>query len=104
VVGGVGLVGIGVGAFFGLRAISKNDEAESFCNGSTCSDPDGVTLTDEARDAATISNIAFGLGAAALVGGVALYFTAPSAPPQRAWRLAPVVGARGGGVSLGGRF
>jgi serine/threonine-protein kinase len=104
IIGGAGLVGVGIGAVFGLRAISKNDEAEELCSGSSCSDPEGVALTDEARDAATISNIAFGLGAAALVGGVALYFTAPSAEPQHAWRVAPLVGTRGGGVSLGGRF
>jgi len=104
IVGGAGLVGVGIGAVFGLRAISKNDDAEALCSGSSCSDPEGVTLTDDAREAATISNIAFGLGGAALLGGVALYFTAPSSSPQRALRVSPRIGASGGGVSVGGRF
>lgn len=105
VVGGVGLVGIGVGTVFGLTAIAKNDDAKALCpRGDRCDDPEGVELTEDAKDAATVSNVAFGLGAAALVGGAVLYFTAPSSAPERALRIAPVVGSRGAGVSVGGRF
>ncbi len=104
VVGGVGLVGIGVGAFFGFDAISKNDDAKALCpRGNVCDDPDGVTLTDDAKKAATISNIAFAAGGAALAGGVILYLTAPS-KSSTALRVAPSLGPRQAGVSLGGRF
>lgn len=84
VIGGAGIAGIAVGSVFGLRAISKNDEAKEHCPRSPqCDDALGVTLTNEADDLATISNIAFGLGAAALVGGVVLFLTAPdSESPQ----------------------
>ncbi|MCB9577825.1 MAG: tetratricopeptide repeat protein [Polyangiaceae bacterium] len=104
VVGGVGLVGIGVGTFFGLDAISKNDDAKSHCpRGTVCDDQEGVSLTDDAKKAATVSNIAFAVGGAALVGGVVLFLTAPS-KSDTAIRVAPAVGPRQASVLVGGRF
>jgi len=103
VVSSVGLVGIGVGSYFGLRAISKNSDAKDVCDGTACSSESGVTLTDEAKDAATVSNVAFSVGLAALVGGIVLYATAPSEPVS-ALRLTPTAGPRSAGLSLGGRF
>ncbi|AGP35049.1 hypothetical protein SCE1572_11335 [Sorangium cellulosum So0157-2] len=103
VVGGAGVVGLGVGTFFGVKAISKNGDAEGYCKGgSTCEDPRGVTLTEEASSAATGSNIAFGLGAAALAGGAVLYFVAPRASSRV--EVGPVVGARNVGLRVGGTF
>jgi serine/threonine-protein kinase len=86
--GGVGALGIVMGSVFGLRAISKNSDAEGRCpRGFHCDDALGPSLTDEARSAATVSNIAFGLGFAALGGAAALYFTLPKpAEPQTAKR------------------
>jgi hypothetical protein len=99
---GVGVVGIGIGSFFGLRAIGKNDDAKAFCpRDNQCDDSRGITLTDEASDAATVSNVAFGLGIAALAGGVVLYLTAPepgSDSPAIAARFSPT------GASLRGSF
>jgi serine/threonine-protein kinase len=82
-VGGAGLVGIGVGTVFGLRAKSKYDEAQDgHCNSqSVCADPIGVDLTRDARSAGTISTIAFGVGLVAIATGVILYLTAPSERP-----------------------
>lgn len=105
VLGGVGVVGIGVGSFFGLRAISKNSDAEDFCpGGSTCNDPRGETLTDEAKDAALVSNIAFGIGGAALAAGLVLVLTAPDGQPQSALVVSPTAHGRGGSVGLSGAF
>jgi serine/threonine-protein kinase len=107
-VAGVGVVGIGFGTLFGLRAISKNSDAKDLCDGATCRDEEGVTLTDDAKSAATISNIAFGAGFACLAGGIVLYLTAPSAPKQSASRrslhVTPLAAPRAGGFSLGGTF
>lgn len=103
VVGGVGIIGVGFGTYFGLRAISKNADAKELCDGEVCNDRRGVTLTDEARDAATLSNVTFGVGLAALVGGAVLYLTAPSAR-QNALHVAPRVGKNAGGLWLGGSF
>jgi serine/threonine-protein kinase len=76
--GGAGVIGVGIGSFFGLRAISKNKDAESHCpKGYVCDDAQGPELADDARSAASISTVAFAVGGAALVGGAILFFTSP---------------------------
>jgi serine/threonine-protein kinase len=106
VVGAAGVVGIGAGTFFGLRAFSKNGEAEDLCpNGpnSVCNDEKGLSLTSEARNAATAANIAFGVGLVALAGGVVLYLTAPRAGGDAAsGALHARVGP--GSILVGGSF
>jgi serine/threonine-protein kinase len=103
VLGGVGLAGVAVGSVFGISAINKNSDAEKLCpRGDVCDDPDGVTLTDDAKRAALASNIAFGVGGAALIAGAVLYLTAPSDKTTVA--VAPALGPRGGFIQLGGRF
>lgn len=104
IVGGVGIVGIGFGTYFGLSAISKNSDAKKLCDGSVCHDPKGATLTDDARKAATVSNVAFGVGLAALGTGVVLYLTAPSEKTARSFSISPMAARRGGGLSFGGLF
>jgi hypothetical protein len=77
VVGGVGLVGAGLGTYFGLQSKSKLDEAETYCDGSNCTDPKGVTLGDDAYTAGNISTVGMVVGALGLAGGVVLWVTAP---------------------------
>ncbi len=103
IAGGVGLVGIGVGSVFGVQAIQKNNDAKKICPDNVCSSQRGLTLTDDAKRAATISDIAIGAGAAVLAAGVVLYLTAPR-KRNAVLRLQPSIGRAGGGVSLGGRF
>lgn len=103
VAGGLGVVGIGIGSFFGLRAIQKNHDAKDICPANKCTSEQGVTLTNDAKSAATASNIAFGAGAVLLATGVVLYLTAPSAHSM-ALRLEPSVGVGSAGMNLGGRF
>lgn len=77
VVGGVGVVGIGVGAYFGLRTLSLKDQRDDACPEDSCPTDEGVELDEQARTAALWSNIGFGVGAAALAGAAVLWFTAP---------------------------
>jgi hypothetical protein len=108
VVAGVGVVGVGIGALFGFRAIAKNSDAKEVCDGASCSDQKGVDLTDDAKSAATISNVAFGAGLACLAGGIILYVTAPSgkekATARRRLHVSPLAARRYGGLSFGGTF
>ncbi len=92
VLAGAGAVAVGVGAFFGLRAMSKKGDGDSHCAGRFC-DPEGLTLHDDAHFAATVSTVAFVLGAAAIGAGVYLYLTRP-APTKGVARLrvAPAFG------------
>jgi serine/threonine-protein kinase len=104
VVGAAGLVGVGFGTYFGLRAMSKNGDAEDLCStGFFCDDPRGPGFADEARNAATAANIAFGVGLVALAGGVVLYLTAPSnSSSAQTNSLHAKVGP--GSILLGGTF
>jgi tetratricopeptide (TPR) repeat protein len=76
--GAAGVIGVGVGSYFGLRASSKNDEASHYCRDETLCDRRGLELDDEARNAATASTIAFVAGSALLTAGAVLFFTAPN--------------------------
>jgi hypothetical protein len=100
VVAGAGVVGIGIGAVFGIVAMSKeNDALHNDCTADKYCTPQGLQLSQGAHDTAMASNIAFGVGAAALAGGLVLYFVAPRDAG------APTVGVRAstfyGGASLG---
>lgn len=79
VLGGIGVVGFGIGTYYGLSAISKNSSSESECpnDRNLCSDR-GVSLRNDALSRARISTAAFAVGGIALAAGVVLYFTAPS--------------------------
>jgi hypothetical protein len=68
--GAIGVVGLGAGSYFGLRALSKTNDAEPHCTGSYCDDV-GLRLHDEAKTSATWSTVGFAVGAVGV--GVALY-------------------------------
>lgn len=103
VTAGLGVVGIGVGSYFGLQVGAKNDESKAFCgpDPNVC-DPPGVELRNEALDFATYSTIGFIAGGALLVGGAVLYFTAPRAKAPVSVGAAPIAG--GGAAVIHGRF
>src|SRR6478735_6162676 len=76
VLGGVGLVGVGIGSFFGIRAISKNSDAEQHCpRGALCDDQAGEDLTNKAQSAAKASNLAFAIGGGLVALGAVVYLT-----------------------------
>jgi serine/threonine-protein kinase len=100
---GAGALGLGAGAVLGLRALSKDQEADRRCPGVSCDDVDAVRLSSEARRTARASNVSFALGATALFSGVLLVLF------QRrervvALRVAPSIGASGGLLSATGAF
>ncbi len=81
VVGGVGVVGIGVGTFFGIRAKSKLDDSNNgHCRVGDRCDAAGVVLRDDYLSAARISTVSFLVGGVLVAGGAVLYLTAPSTP------------------------
>ena len=69
---GVGIVGVGVGSFFGLRAVSRNNDSDDFCNASNrCSDQ-GLALRDQALVDARISTVSMAVGVVGLAAGAVL--------------------------------
>jgi tetratricopeptide (TPR) repeat protein len=79
VAGGVGVVGLGVGTIFALKSLSNHDEASKYCNGADCTDPRGISAGNDAYGAGNVATVGMIIGAAGLAGGLALWFTAPSA-------------------------
>jgi hypothetical protein len=105
VAGGVGVVGIGIGTVFGLQTFSKKNQRDEICHDGFCDTQAGLDYDKDARTAATISTIGFGVG---LVGlGVGAYFFlrphGAGSARQALW-VAPSVDAKGEGVRLGGSF
>ena len=102
--GAVGLVGIGVGTVFGVRALAKADDADSACpKGVVCTNPEAATLTSDGRTYAWVANIGIGVGAAALIAGTYLLLTGNKRAPRSA-RVTPAVTPNGGSLTLGGAF
>jgi serine/threonine-protein kinase len=112
--GAVGLVGLGVGTFFGLRAISRSNDANERCPETRCKDPGVVDLSKDASRDATISNVGLVIGVLGLGAGVGLLLLGPEekGPARSSSRASVRVGATplgatglgGGLLNLGGEF
>ncbi len=103
VFGGLGLVAVGVGSYFGIQAIKKNNESNPGCPGDVC-DGEAKQLRLEARTAGNVSTIAFIGGGALLVGGAIMYFVADSGAPHRGLRALPSIGRSELGLEVAGSF
>jgi serine/threonine-protein kinase len=104
VVAGVGVVGLGVGSFFGVRAISRNSDAENHCpKGTLCQDDAGVSLTNQALKDARTSNIFFVAGGVLAATGVVLFLTGGSSRQEHV-ALVPVLGPNTAAAGVSGRF
>jgi serine/threonine-protein kinase len=103
ILGGVGIVGVGIGAVFGFVAKSDNDGVGGNCNQGVCNQQ-GLSSLDSAHSAATVSTIAFAAGGAALAGGALLYFLAPRAPSGTGLFVTPSAGPHTASLELRARW
>jgi tetratricopeptide (TPR) repeat protein len=99
---GVAIVGLGVG--FGLRAESFEGDADAICPMSTCDRADEATkLIDRGKTNALYANVAFGVGAAAVLGATVLWIT--GAPREhKSVTIAPQASHSFAGVTASTRF
>lgn len=76
----IGLAGVGLGGYFGYDALKKNNASESPSHCPTLSQcfDSGVHLREEARQSATVADVAVGVGGALVLTGVVIYVLAPS--------------------------
>jgi hypothetical protein len=67
VAGGVAAAGIAIGSVYGLKTFREKETVDELCPGSdrACPSADGVSANERAHDAALVSTISFGVGAAA---------------------------------------
>lgn len=113
VVGGVGVASLGVGIAFGVMTLSDASAAEDdtkLCPAKACT-PAGEDAIDGAETKAWVSNIAIGVGAAAIVAGGALVAWSFLSPPPSDLRGAgpraratPWATPDGAGVVIGGEL
>jgi len=97
---GVGVAGLGVGSYFGLDAISKNNASnKSGCNGNDCTAAAFATR-EAARSSATASTALFVAGAVLAAGGVTLWLLAPHGSAEV--EVAPSAVSGGAGVTVAG--
>ncbi len=98
---GVGAAATGVGAFFGVRALSAYSRAKELCPTHTDCSSAAMKERDLASTRATISNVAVGAGVVALGVGAFLVLRAPSAEKTGIWSGVRV-GHDSVGVTVGG--
>lgn len=116
VVGGIGIVGVGVGAAFGVMTFTDADAAEndeSLCPKMQCTE-EGLQAVDDAKTKALVSNIALGVGGAAVVAGIVLVLLsggsdadatgATNGDPWKTVRVSPALGPGHGAFNVTGTF
>jgi len=92
IVGGIGVVGIGIGSYLALHAISLHGDSNDACTpGCTAN---GASLNSQAITYANVANVGFGLGIAGLAVGTYLVVTSPS----KSTTVAPIVGPHLAGI------
>jgi hypothetical protein len=101
-IGGAGVVALGIGTYFGLDAISKNNASHTQgCSGNAC--PQGGYDTREAaKSSASTSTVAIAIGGVLVAGGVALWLLAPHG--SASVQIAPAALLGGGGVTVAGAW
>jgi hypothetical protein len=107
VAGGGGVVLLGVGTFFGIRALGFKSDRDRDCEPSGCSQA-GLDAHADARTNAWISTVTMGAGAVGLGLGAFLLLTSTSrgdvSPGGRASRPDLRATAGPGGIVLRGRM
>jgi hypothetical protein len=105
VVGGVGVVGLVVGAVFGVRAIGFNHDSKADCDANSFCGPAGLASRNDARSSGDASTAAFVAGGVLLAGGATTVLLAkPRSSAGMSLRAAPVVLGRELGVRFEGVF
>jgi hypothetical protein len=104
IVGGAGVVGLGVGAGFGLLAMGDKNSARCDASNQCDAGPLG-----DARNAAHVSNVGLIAGGLLVASGVALVAFGPRASDEyghrgsaTSLRIAPTLGNGTGGIVVGG--
>jgi hypothetical protein len=100
---GAGVIGLGVGAFFGATFLSRQKDLEDCNTVRTCDDATWNGTQQRAVNARTYTAIGLAGGGVLAATGLILLVTAPKSSTT-GWTVAPMVGRDGTGVWVDGRF
>jgi hypothetical protein len=104
---GFGAAGVGIGTYFGLRAISEQKTANNECRLEQCTST-GAHANDEAIKAANFATVGFAVGIVGVGLGTYLLLTSGGSPAHRAGANAPAVTAsisrEGSALGIAGSF
>jgi hypothetical protein len=100
---GAGVIGLGVGAFFGATFLRRQNDLEDCNTTLTCDDATWNDTRQRAVNARTYTAIGLAGGGVLAATGLILLVTAPKSSPT-GWTVAPMVGRDGTGVWVDGRF
>jgi hypothetical protein len=103
---GFGAVGLGVGTYFGLRALSQLKEADKACDPAGCT-KEGAHQNGEAIKSANLSTVGFSIGLVGVAVGTYLLLTSGGSSSRAsapATTLAASVTGSSGEVVVSGRF
>jgi hypothetical protein len=108
VAGTVGLVGIGLGAGFGVAALSDASTAREDCDGNLCASQRGVDATKAASESANIATVSFVVGGTLLATSVALLWLerddTAAHETEASVRWSPIASSSELGVACSGRW
>jgi hypothetical protein len=110
VLGSIGLGGVAVGTVYGLLAASAWDDSKNECSPGCPAQNHAAASSDHDRAVSdgTVSTVALIAGGAFLVGGIALFASAPGESGRdtthAAWAITPSLGLSGGRLDLKGEF
>lgn len=102
--GVVGAAGLGVGGYFGYRAVSYEDESEKLgCDGDACPTRAALDARNDAKDAGDVATLSMiGGGAALLTAGLLIWVIPELTDSSTAVTLTPNVG--GSQLNVSGVF
>ena len=96
-VGATGVASLGVGTYFGGRALAERSVSDGTCAHGVCADATGLGAYESARSDARVADVALGLGVVALaVSGYMLISSGTEAPAATAFQVT--------GAGLGGTW
>ncbi len=70
ILGGIGVVAIGVGTVFGIKAATRSSDAKAGCPNGVCVDQAALDRHDDVQRSARIANLGIGIGSVAVAGAI----------------------------------
>jgi hypothetical protein len=103
VAGGLGVAGLGLGVYFGLKAIAGVGGSPGQCTGDVC-DHAGAVARRDALASGNASTAAFVLGGALLSSGVVMFVVSLPGAPSGGVKVAPSASENGARVDVVGSW